>query len=629
MRIICPIKQVPVVEHLSFDGTTRTLRRTDVPLEINPFDRRAFTSALTLRATHGGSVTALTMGPAQARHALGQCLGLGLDTAVHLCGPEFAGSDTWATAVALAAACRKIGFDLIMCGKYTVDAETGQVGPELAELLGIPHISGVTALTVDTASRTLHATRETDYGHEEVGVPLPALITAAERLIKPLKPPKDEVTVAALAQAEAGGRVQTWSAADLGLAPDQVGLPGSLTTVTGLREMIIPRTPRLIEAADPEAAAQALLAALRARGLFAPEPALAQAQPEASPAPAAKQAPAVLAPGADVWVVAETTPGGGLRRVTGELLGEARRLGDALGGQAVALLLGQDAGDLVPALVAAGAQRVLVAGDPRLARYTPDAWTNVLAGALANALVPPAVVLAPATAMGRDYAPRLAARCALGLTGDCVGFDVDPEGRLVHLKPAFDGHIVAEILARTTPQVATVRPGLLPPWAEPVVAGIVAEPLAVPATPPFWTELGPESREAGTAGIELDDAEIVVCAGTGIGGPEHLGEIGALAAVLGAALDLRAAVGVTRKLVDLGWAPRQLQVGLTGRAVAPRLYLAVGLRGNWNHVVGIARSGTIVAINNDPAADIFRAADIGVVGDWQAVSAALIRALTA
>jgi electron transfer flavoprotein alpha subunit len=299
-----------------------------------------------------------------------------------------------------------------------------------------------------------------------------------------------------------------------------------------------------------------------------------------------------------------------------------------LGGQAVALLPGHDVGDLVSDLAAAGAERVLVADDPRLARYTPDAWTSVLAGALASAPAPPAVVLAPATAMGRDYAPRLAARLALGLTGDCVGFDVDPEGRLVHLKPAFDGHIVATILARTTPQVATVRPGLLDPWTGPGEAGVVPEPLAVPELPPFWTEVGTESREAGNAGIELDDAEVVVCAGTGIGGPEHLGEIGALAAALGATLDLRAAVGVTRKLVDLGWAPRQLLGGLTGRAVGPRLYLAVGLRGNWNHVVGIARSGTIVAINNDPEADIFRAVDIGVVGDWRAVSAALIRALT-
>ena len=143
-----------------------------MPLEINPFDRRAFTSALALRAAHGGSVTALTMGPPQARQALGQCLGLGLDAAVHLLGPEFAGGDTWATAVALAAACRKIGFDLIMCGKYTVDAETGQVGPELAELLGIPHVAA-TALAVDAGGRTLHATRETDYGHEDVSVPCP------------------------------------------------------------------------------------------------------------------------------------------------------------------------------------------------------------------------------------------------------------------------------------------------------------------------------------------------------------------------------------------------------------------------------------------------------------------------
>ncbi|HMA37084.1 MAG TPA: electron transfer flavoprotein subunit beta/FixA family protein, partial [Chloroflexia bacterium] len=193
LRILCPIKQVPEVAHLRFDPATRTLNRAGVPLEINPFDRRAFTAALAVRAQHGGTVTALTMGPPAARQALAQCLGLGLDAAVHLCGPEFAGSDTWATAVALAAACRRLGFDLILCGKYTVDAETGQVGPELAELLGIPHVTGVTALEVDADGRTVWTTRETDYGFEEVRVALPALLTAAERLVKPLKPPPDAV----------------------------------------------------------------------------------------------------------------------------------------------------------------------------------------------------------------------------------------------------------------------------------------------------------------------------------------------------------------------------------------------------------------------------------------------------
>src|SRR5690242_12505050 len=113
MHIICPIKQVPAVEHLSFDPQTRRLNRAGGELEINPFDRRALTWALDWRARHGGTITALTMGPPPARQALAQCLGLGLDRAVHLLGPEFAGADTWATAVALAAACRKLGCDLI------------------------------------------------------------------------------------------------------------------------------------------------------------------------------------------------------------------------------------------------------------------------------------------------------------------------------------------------------------------------------------------------------------------------------------------------------------------------------------------------------------------------------------
>src|SRR5262249_29886039 len=161
---------------------TRRLVREGVRGEASSFDVRALLGALALRATHGGEVVALTMGPPSAREALVHCLALGADRGVHLCDPALAGSDTLATARALAAVRRREEPDLALLGRASVDAETGQVGPELAELLDLPQVTGVRRLTVDLASRTFDAEREIDEGFEHVRGPLPAVITASEDL---------------------------------------------------------------------------------------------------------------------------------------------------------------------------------------------------------------------------------------------------------------------------------------------------------------------------------------------------------------------------------------------------------------------------------------------------------------
>src|SRR3954471_22933241 len=136
MHIIVPIKQVPESEELRYDPSTRTLAREGVISVINPFDQRALTEAIRLRSLHGGEITAITMGPPQARVALVECLGRGVDRAIHISDRAFAGSDTLATARTLAAALRRLPHDLVLLGKFTTDSETGQVGPELAEMLG-------------------------------------------------------------------------------------------------------------------------------------------------------------------------------------------------------------------------------------------------------------------------------------------------------------------------------------------------------------------------------------------------------------------------------------------------------------------------------------------------------------
>ena len=212
MRVLVFIKQVPDVAEIRFDPATRTLVREGVPLVVNPFDRPAIALAVDLKQRRGARTTAATMGPPQAREALYEALASGVERAVHLEGRAFAGADTLATARALAALARREGFDLLICGKHTIDGETAQVGPEVAELLGIPHVSGAAKIAWSEDGKRLVVERETDDGHEEIDLPLPCLLSVAEHLLPPIGVRKPALEAARLAP------VETLGPADLGLA---------------------------------------------------------------------------------------------------------------------------------------------------------------------------------------------------------------------------------------------------------------------------------------------------------------------------------------------------------------------------------------------------------------------------
>ena len=183
-KIAVCIKQIPLVEDANFDPVSRTIRRDGVNV-ISAYDLRALAQAVDLKNRLGFETVAVTMGPPQAREALVDALGMGIDRAVHLQDRAFAGSDTLATARALAQWLKRESFDLILLGKYSLDAETGQVGPEIAELLGIAQITGVRKLELE--GERILAERESDEGVEQVEARMPALLTCAERLINPLK----------------------------------------------------------------------------------------------------------------------------------------------------------------------------------------------------------------------------------------------------------------------------------------------------------------------------------------------------------------------------------------------------------------------------------------------------------
>src|SRR5262245_28513839 len=217
MRIAVCVKYVPVLRALRFDPETRRLVREGVPGEVSGFDTRALGAATALRAVHGGDVVVVTMGPPPAREALVECLALGADRGLHVLDPALAGSDTLATARALAAALRREAPDLILLGCASTDAETGQVGPETAELLGLPQVTAVRRLSVDPATRTFTAERETDDGFETIDGPLPAVITAAEDLAEERFPTKAE------REAAAAKPIATAGLTDIGLAAADVG----------------------------------------------------------------------------------------------------------------------------------------------------------------------------------------------------------------------------------------------------------------------------------------------------------------------------------------------------------------------------------------------------------------------
>ena len=441
LKIAVCIKQIPLIEEANFDATTKTIKR-DGPNVISAFDLRAISLAVELKNRHGAETSVVTMGPPQARGALVDAMAMGMDHAVHLEDRAFAGADTLATARALAAWLVHGKFDLIVLGKYSLDAETGQVGPEIAELIGAAQITGARKLEID--GRMLRAERESDEGFDEFEAEMPAVITCAERVAQPVR-----VKPGASEEAEKKP-ILIVRASEIGEAKE-FGLAGSPTWVQEVRVVTTPKTEcKFIDTADAERAAAEVMSALESLGAL--EPRVHDRRAIAADRRASKR-------DRDVWIICETDLGGHVTRGTLELLSRGDELASRLGGALAAV--GFDAGIARHAglLASFGADRVIAIENPALFSYTPETATEAVAKVVA--MHAPWGILIGATERGRDWGPRLAARLGLGLTGDAIDIELDPTNRMVALKPAFGGNIVAPIYSKTFPQMATVRPGVL------------------------------------------------------------------------------------------------------------------------------------------------------------------------
>ena len=619
LRVLALAKQIPVFQEMRLGADGRLVR--EGVLHMNDYCRRAVAKGHEIAKASGGTMSVMTLGPDSADTVCREALAFGEASGypvsgIHVCDKAFAGSDTLATARALTAAIRRTGpYDLVLCGLNSLDADTGQVPPQIAEILDLPFAAGVRRLQLE--GETLRLELEHDDERSLVEVTLPALLSCAERLCDPCKIKEPEAWAK-----QDGSLIAKLSAADI--ADDAVaaargtspwGQEGSPTSVGEARIVPTDRERLVVwtgggdlETAIQKAAElcrEALDSSNAAAGSTQDQPTVAATRLSSS------QFVSLSGSFPAVGVIVEPDR----LRIARELLGAAAGLASQIGGKVVAL------GSQLPEAQELGSygadEGIALKAEAQTAPATTLLEEDV-AATVSSWCEKESVwaLLVPGTEWGRQVASRVAAKQASGLVGDAIGLDVgssfanpnDPllKHRLIADKPAFGGQMVAEIFCSSPLQMATLRAGVLP-----LLAPRESKPAAmsVQACAPR-NRVKLLSRQRDDDSDELANADVVIGVGRGVDPADY-------PLLLEVCEQLGATLCATRKVTDRGWMPRARQVGITGHTISPHLYIAIGLAGNFNHSVGVRTSGTIVAINTDPEALIFETCDIGLVGDWR------------
>lgn len=295
-----------------------------------------------------------------------------------------------------------------------------------------------------------------------------------------------------------------------------------------------------------------------------------------------------------------------VQNVTFELIGISRELAKANDAKVEVLLLGHKVGDQVANIIGYGADSVFVVDDPKLASYMTEPYTQAATQVIREKQ--PNVVLVGASSIGRDLAPRVAARLNTGLTADCTKLEMQQDGSLEMTRPAFGGNLFATIVCPDTrPQMSTVRPGVMKRCEFDATRTADVEKIKVKFAP-SRIKLVEEVKQSCSIG-NIEDAKILVACGRGIGKEEHIERAKDLACTLGGTYCS------SRALVDAGMIESCRQVGQTGKTVRPEAYLAFGISGAVQHLAGMEDSELIIAVNKDETASIFNVADVGIVSD--------------
>jgi len=689
--LVKQVPDVTQITDNAFDPKTGNLMRGRLSTVINELDAQALAFADRMRQTSGdqtGKVVALTMGPPMAEEVLRYALARRADLAVLLTDKDLGGADTYATANPLAHAVRRIARELfagsddyyLVCGMQSVDGDTAQVPAQVAQELQVPCV----AYATDVAWRDgrFEFTRIISGGSQLVAPRrTPAVITVA-KYEYPLF-----TTVPAARRARALP-VLTWGAQDI--QATAIGVQGSKTRV--IRVFPPPKTSRkcrrvadiktlarlIVESysnpgvlevgrretpgrryllprrrTDPfdrgyeglERDAQtftALTGALRQLGVKTRAEINGQTKAALRRRTGwdDQELDELLAGlgaaepkyGGEVWVVGEQD-GDALHASTLELIGKARGLADSLEAAVGVLLAGAVVERLAPDLIAAGADKVYLLEHPLLAEFEPGLFRRAVAEGIEEYW--PQIVLFGATPQGRVLAPMVSYRLHCGLTADCTGLEVRDHSRkaeiaLLHqTRPALGGNVMATICTKDSrSQMATARPGVmkrLPPDAA-RRGRIIRHDVRLSDADRTLDILRTDKARGG---VNLD-AEVIVSGGRGLQTRENYQRLlEGLCTSISTRLDAPVERGASRGAVEQGFADRARQVGQTGTAVAPRVYLALGISGAIQHMIGVQNSQTIIAVNRDANAPVFHQCDYYLVGNVEDVVPGLIQELGA
>ena len=591
IRILVCMKQVPENNHARLDAKHYTIKRDSAKTMENPSDCVALEYALRLKAQVGAHVTVFTMGPVKAVSILDFAKFRGADEIVLLNDEMFAGSDSLATARVIAAASEKLGnFDIVFTGRRAIDGETGHVGPQLSVLLGMQCVTNVTDIT-SVDEHGIYCVRLLEGAQLEVNATIPCVLTMCGN--------KNILRQPSLKAMRAASKIQvkTLSNEDLQLPKDMIGIKGSPTNVYKLTDMEMKDRSRLI-CDELNCGVDAILKAVE------------KAEVATNLRASVKAVYQRTHLDGKVWVFAWQRDDISINTAL-QLAGAVK----SMGVNPCLIYIGKT--EAAKKLFAAGFKRILQYDEKTI--YSESACAKIVVSEAKRLL--PEVILFPATIRGRNIAPQCAAMLATGLTADCIDFKLSDGGALTQIRPAYGGSKIAYVECKShRPQLASVRPGVYetPKAALPELAQATVERILVD---------GVDGGLAETIIPTLDkclqsDAEIVVAGGKGVGSKEGFELLGKLAAALGGAL------GASRGAVDSGFAPYSCQIGQTGITIRPRVYLAFGISGATHHLVGMKDSETIIAVNNDPKAQLFSYVDIGVVMPWDEVAQALLEDLS-
>jgi len=598
LRIIVSIKQVPDADDLRVDPITNTLVREGVPAVVNPPDLHAIEEGVRLKERYGGKVTVITMGPPQGESALRDALAMGADEAYLITDRSMAGADTWATSYTISRAVQKLGgADLYLFGRRAVDGETEQVGPQTAKWLGIPVVGYVSEVR-EVKERSVVVVKSTESLEEVLEVPLPAVLTILETANKPRQPDINSLIRARTA------KIPKLTREDIGAEPNKVGLAGSPTKVIKVQPPPKTRNPEIKYVGKDQDVIDWLVQKIRESLTEDSGQSLKYERPK----PKAKTE-------REVWVYVDHVDGEP-NPASWEIMGEGRRIADLMSTSLSAVVIGDRVDKVVGEAFQYGADKVYHARTKGYNLYDNDVFTQALSRLVKK--YSPEAVLFPGSRNPRELASTTAIAVDTGLIADCTNFDVDEKGILHSTRPDFGGKEMSTIICPNhRPVMVTVRPGVFRPLPRAERKGEVIREEVEDLFTRFKVL---ETRRVERRNV-LAEADVVVGVGRGIRDPENIKLAEELAEKLGGV------VGVTKPLADSGWYPKDRQVGQTGVTIRPKLYIALGISGAVQHLVGIAGARKVIAINLDPEAQIFQNSDYGVVGDLFQVVPELLRRL--